>query len=312
MLGRIDLEEGARRLPPRPRARRADAAAARAPGGPVPVLRPCPEAPKTKENEFAKKSGKKRKVIKKTDMLETLEARSASGQAASQEAGAARQGAASHRDHDAQGEASASSRSPKRITVGDLARAIGVKFGEVIRKLMDMGMMTTVNQVLDVDTATLVAAEFDYTVENVALNVESLLEVGLEDEGEEEERTPRPPVVTIMGHVDHGKTSLLDAIREANVTAGEAGGITQHIGAYQVHARTTGAITFLDTPGHEAFTAMRARGAKVDRHRRARGRGRRRRHAADAGGDRPRQRRRRSRSSSPSTRSTSRKPTSSA
>jgi translation initiation factor IF-2 len=257
VLGRIDLKKTAA-PPPRPAARRTESPATvrSQPGAPAPT-----EAPKSKENEFAKKSGKKRKVIKKTDMLETLERDRRPGKLRRKK----RALPGKEQYHTEITTPKASKRVVKiseAITVGDLARAIGVKFGEVIKKLMDMGMMATVNQVLDVDTATLVAAEFEYTVENVALNVESLLEVGLEDEGEQEERQPRPPVVTIMGHVDHGKTSLLDAIREANVTAGEAGGITQHIGAYSVQVAER-RVTFLDTPGHEAFTAMRARGAKV-------------------------------------------------
>jgi translation initiation factor IF-2 len=147
------------------------------------------------------------------------------------------------------------------ITVGELAKAMGVKAGEIIKKLMDSGMMATINQALDFDTASLIASEFEYNVENVAFDAESVLEVEHEAQADDSMQ-PRPPVVTIMGHVDHGKTSLLDAIRQTNVTAQEAGGITQHIGAYRVdvHGKR---VTFLDTPGHEAFTAMRARGAKV-------------------------------------------------
>lgn len=147
------------------------------------------------------------------------------------------------------------------ITVGDLAKAMGLKASEVIKKLMEMGVMATMNHFLDADHATLVASEFDYTVENVAFDAEKEIE-GTEAEETKGEPQSRDPVVTVMGHVDHGKTSLLDYIREARVADGEAGGITQHMGAYtaDVNGRR---IAFLDTPGHEAFTSMRARGAKV-------------------------------------------------
>ncbi|MCP4625712.1 MAG: translation initiation factor IF-2 [bacterium] len=147
------------------------------------------------------------------------------------------------------------------IVLSDLAKRMGVKAGEMIKVLMGMGFMATVNQSIDYDTAALVAAEFDYGVERAgaAFEEEEILKQQADDP---EKLHERPPVVTIMGHVDHGKTSLLDVIRETRVTDSEAGGITQHIGAYHVET-DRGQIAFLDTPGHEAFTAMRARGAKI-------------------------------------------------
>ena len=146
------------------------------------------------------------------------------------------------------------------IRVSDMAHQMGIRAPEIIRILMGLGVMATINQSLDFDTATLVASEFGYDVEKVGFSEDDFLIPAEPDT--EEQMKPRPPVVTIMGHVDHGKTSLLDAIRKSNVTGGEAGGITQHIGAYHV-TTSRGEIVFLDTPGHEAFTSMRARGAQV-------------------------------------------------
>jgi translation initiation factor IF-2 len=145
------------------------------------------------------------------------------------------------------------------IVLSELAKRMGIKSGEMIKTLMGMGVMATVNQSIDYDTAVLVAGEFDYEVERAAFEEEVILK---QENDSPEKLQERPPVVTIMGHVDHGKTSLLDVIRKTRVTETEAGGITQHIGAYLVDTGN-GQIAFLDTPGHEAFTAMRARGAKI-------------------------------------------------
>ena len=145
------------------------------------------------------------------------------------------------------------------ITVGELAKRMGIKVSEIINKLMSMGVMATINQAIDYDTASIVAGEFSFQLESADVEFDESV---LKAPSTPENLKPRAPVVTIMGHVDHGKTSLLDAIRQTNVSDGETGGITQAIGAYHVHVNGRD-IVFLDTPGHEAFTAMRARGAQV-------------------------------------------------
>jgi len=146
-----------------------------------------------------------------------------------------------------------------QVSVAELASLIGIKVPEILKKLMSLGIMATINQIINGETAELIAAEFDITIEVESFKLSDLLK---EEDPDDKELEERAPIVTIMGHVDHGKTSLLDKIRETHIASGEAGGITQHIGAYHLEVKDNH-VTFLDTPGHEAFTSMRARGANI-------------------------------------------------
>jgi translation initiation factor IF-2 len=257
VLGRIDLKKvEADRVAALERPASTDRAGARR-GVTVPPEAPPPsEAPRT-----GGKKAKKRRVIQKPEFAEIAEREARHGSRLPRKK-RAMPGKEQRKTEITTPKASKRViRIGDFISVGELARAMGVKAGEVVKKLMEAGTMATINQVLDGESATLMASEFGYSVEKTGFDVESAVEVGHEP-STDEALQPRPPVVTVMGHVDHGKTSLLDAIRETNVTAQEAGGITQHIGAYRVQVNAK-QVTFLDTPGHEAFTSMRARGAKV-------------------------------------------------
>jgi len=282
ILGRVELPK----VKPKPEKTERRDQPRRQEGKPAkPVARKAPEAPAAPtispgEAPIADKEGRNRRK-KKAKNAEGVDREARGGRRTKRDrmevfepergGRARRQKKGGKKDRQPKQEQSVITKAVKRIirisdtiTVGELAKRMGIKANELIKELMRQGQMVTINHPLDYESAALLASEFGYEVENVAFDEEVALEhtslKGVEEKPEDLE--PRPPVVTIMGHVDHGKTSLLDALRATDVTAGEAGGITQHIGAYDVQLADR-QITFLDTPGHEAFTAMRSRGADV-------------------------------------------------
>jgi len=224
---------------------------------PAPVVQPAAEA------EHKRKRPKKKKKItfNEAEIQETIR----QTMAAMEEPGKAKKKKRrTQADDEIEVEETPIIKVSEFMSVSELAKLMEAEASEIIRKCMELGMMVSINQRLDMDTITLLAGEYGYEVAPLAEFGEDLLEQMEKEESEDEANlVRRPPVVTIMGHVDHGKTSLLDHIRKSNIIAGEAGGITQHIGAYEVKTDDGKPITFLDTPGHEAFTAMRARGAQA-------------------------------------------------
>ncbi|QLC22250.1 translation initiation factor IF-2 [Parasphingopyxis sp. CP4] len=254
----------------------ADPAAPDDPGGPqldpnkpaprafTPVAKPK-RAEKKKEDKGKPKRGDKRKERSKLTVNRAL--RDGDGSPRSRSLAALKRAREkdkekrAHADDQPQVKKARDVTVPEAITVGELAKRMEERGADLVKSLFKMGMAVTVNQTIDQDTAELLVTEFGHNIQRVS---ESDVELGMEgDEDKPEDLKPRPPVVTVMGHVDHGKTSVLDALRGSEVVSGEAGGITQHIGAYQVTTKGGQEVTFLDTPGHAAFTEMRARGANV-------------------------------------------------